>query len=195
MKSTFTLLWLDSMQRRLSHAVASISFVRHQTTPPPPPPSGTSFNSGASSSESSSTSPNEEGGDGKHFHHQRFLAAVKDRNFSEAQSYATVFIQQRWKPEYNLPALAVLVCAMVWYWIAWTLRSVKRKCQALEATVEKEVHELEQMMTSMSEKWRREMAKASGDMKLMMAKNSELTADIDRMTTALRRCHVRPVSS
>lgn len=125
----------------------------------------------------------------------KFISAMKDRNFTEAQSHAAVFIQQQWREEYNVPAAWVLMCLVVWYWIAWTRRSVERKCAAMEAAAEKEVRETVQMVQSIAEQWKSDMLKASTEMKLMIAKNSELTGDIDRMTTALRSCQVRPSSS
>lgn len=117
---------------------------------------------------------------------QKILSAVKERNFQEAQTQAAVFVQQQWREEYNIPAAFTVMCLVVWYWIAWANRSVHRRCAALEAASEKESREVVQLMKAAAEQCRSDILKASTDMKLIIAKNSELTADIDRMTSALR---------
>lgn len=123
------------------------------------------------------------------------FVAMKEGNFADLQNHATAYFQRRWKEEYNLPAGLVIIALVVWYWIAWTERSIKRKCAAMEATAEKEVQDTLNMVQKMVEHYKSEMLKASTDMKLNMAKNAELIAEIDRLTAALRSCQVRPPSS
>lgn len=123
------------------------------------------------------------------------FAAMKEGNFTDMQNQATAYFQQRWREEYNLPAGLVIIALVIWYWIAWTNRSIKRKCAAMESATEKEVQDTLNIMQKLVEQFRSEMMKASTDMKLNMAKNAELIADIDRMTAALRSCQVRPQSS
>eukprot|EP00796_Vickermania_ingenoplastis_P013292 gene13292-9130_t len=125
----------------------------------------------------------------------KLVSAVRQRNFSEAQTQAAALFQQKWREEYNLPAAFTLICLVVWYWIAWAHRSVQRKCAALEAAAEKDVRETVQVVQSISEQWRSDMLRASTEMKLIIAKNSELTGDIDRLTTALRGCQQYGLSS
>lgn len=120
---------------------------------------------------------------------QKILDVVKEK-VSDAQVQATILIQQQWKEEFNVPAGFIVGCLIVWYWIAWTLRSVHRRCAAMEAAAEKESREAVQLVQNISSQWKSDMLKASTEMKLIIAKNSELTGDIDRLTTALRNCKV-----
>lgn len=110
----------------------------------------------------------------------------------KAQNKASSFAETQWKEEYNLPGAAVFFCLLVWYWIAWSHRSINRKCAAMEAAVEKESLETIQMVEKIANQLKSDMSSAGADMKLTIAKNGELTGNIDQMTTALRSCQVRP---
>lgn len=123
------------------------------------------------------------------------FAAMKEGNFTDLQNHAAAYFQQRWKEEYNLPAGLVIISLIVWYWIAWTNRSIKRKCAAMESMTEKEVQDTRNTVQKMVDQYKSDMLKASTDLKLNMAKNAELIAEIDRLTAALRSCHVQPSSS
>lgn len=120
---------------------------------------------------------------------QKIITVMRER-VQEAQSQASRLIEQQWREEFNLPAGFVLMCVVVWYWISWTWRSVNRKCAAIEAAAEKEAREAVQLVQKVSTQWKTDMLKASTEMKLIIGKNSELTGDMDRMTTALRNCKV-----
>ncbi|CAJ1033378.1 hypothetical protein Q4I30_006470 [Leishmania utingensis] len=123
------------------------------------------------------------------------LDAVKKRDFSAVQTHATKLVQSQWREEYNVPAACVVVFFVMWYWIAWTRRSIRRKCEATEACVRQQTDEMVEIVRNMTEKWKYDMAKANRQMQGIIDKNSELTRDIDRMTTALRSCSIRPTAA
>ncbi|KAK7197567.1 hypothetical protein NESM_000706900 [Novymonas esmeraldas] len=120
------------------------------------------------------------------------MDAVKKRDFNAVQSHATRLVQSRWREEYNVPAACIIVFTVMWYWIAWTRRSVRRRCEATKASVHQQTEEMVEVVRSMTERWRGDMAKANTQMQGIIDKNSELTRDIDRLTTALRSCSIRP---
>lgn len=120
------------------------------------------------------------------------IDAVKKRDFNAVQTHATRLVQRQWKESYNVPAACIVVFVVVWYWIAWSRRSIRRKCEALKASTRQQTEEMVEVVRSMTEKWKGEMAKANQQMQGIIDKNSELTRDIDRLTTALRSCSVRP---
>lgn len=196
-----------------SVALASLSRMKHDSSHSGDTPSASSTSSTEkrsnplSGSESASPSSSFEGGTSTNSTGQKdgptmgnagtepLFAAMKEGNFTDMQNHATAYFQQRWKEEYNLPAGLVIIALVVWYWMAWTNRSIKRKCAAMESATEKEVLDTLNTMQKLVDQFKSEMVKASTDMKLNMAKNAELIADIDRMTAALRSCQVRPQSS
>ncbi|GET91310.1 hypothetical protein, conserved [Leishmania tarentolae] len=125
-------------------------------------------------------------------HAGEVMDAVKKRDFNAMQTHATKLVQSQWKEEYNVPAACVFIFIVMWYWIAWTRRSIRRKCEATKACVKQQTDEMVAIVRSMTEKWKADMAKANKQMQGIIDKNSELTRDIDRMTTALRSCSIRP---
>lgn len=131
------------------------------------------------------------GGDYK-FPTTEVIDAVKKRDFTAVQSHATRLVQHQWRESYNVPAACIVVFAVVWYWIAWSRRSIRRKCEALKASTKMQTEEMVEVVRNMTEKWKGDMAKANQQMQGIIDKNSELTRDIDRLTTALRSCSIRP---
>ncbi|KAG5471527.1 hypothetical protein LSCM1_01621 [Leishmania martiniquensis] len=123
------------------------------------------------------------------------MDAVKKRDFNAVQTHATRLVQSQWREEFNVPAACVVVFVVMWYWIAWTRRSIRRKCEAAKASVKQQTDEMVEMVRSMTEKWKGDMVKANRQMQGIIDKNSELTRDIDRMTTALRSCSIRPTAA
>ncbi|CAG9579490.1 conserved hypothetical protein [Leishmania major strain Friedlin] len=123
------------------------------------------------------------------------MDAVKKRDFNAMQTHATKLVQSQWKEEYNVPAACVVIFIVMWYWIAWTRRSIRRKCEATKASVKQQTDEMVEIVRNMTEKWKVDMAKANKQMQGIIDKNSELTRDIDRMTTALRSCSIRPTAA
>ncbi|KAG5497745.1 hypothetical protein JKF63_04012 [Porcisia hertigi] len=123
------------------------------------------------------------------------LDAMKKRDFNAVQTHATKLVQSRWREEYNVPAACVVIFAVMWYWIAWTRRSVRRKCEAIKASTKQQTEEMVKIVRDMTERWKSDMAKANKQMQGIIDKNSELTRDIDRMTTALRSCSIRPTAA
>lgn len=123
------------------------------------------------------------------------LHAVKSGDFSKVQSQATKLMQGSWKEEYSIPAACVVVFIITWYWIAWTRRSTRRRCAILEASLQKEAEQTVEMVKNVTGKWKLELAKSNDRMLDVIDKNSMLTGDIDRMTTALRSCSIRPTPS
>lgn len=120
------------------------------------------------------------------------LQAVKSGDINRMQDTAARLVQSKWKEEYTLPAACVVVFIILWYWVAWTRRSVRRKCAAAEAAVRQEAQETVEMVRSLTEKWRKDLNKSNERMKAVIEKNSDLTGAVDRMTTALRSCSIRP---
>lgn len=120
------------------------------------------------------------------------MSAVKKGDFNAMQSHATRLVQSQWREAYNVPAACVVIFVVMWYWIAWTRRSIRRKCEAMKAAVKQQTEEMVDIVRGMTEKWKGDMAKANKQMQGIIDKNSELTRDIDRMTTALRSCSIRP---
>ncbi|TPP41317.1 Adaptor complexes medium subunit family protein [Leishmania donovani] len=123
------------------------------------------------------------------------MDAVKKRDFNAMQTHATKLVQSQWKEEYNVPAACVVIFIVMWYWIAWTRRSIRRKCEATKASVKQQTDEMVEIVRNMTEKWKVDMSKANKQMQGIIDKNSELTRDIDRMTTALRSCSIRPTAA
>lgn len=123
------------------------------------------------------------------------MDAVKKRDFNAMHTHATKLVQSQWREEYNVPAACVVIFIVMWYWIAWTRRSIRRKCEATKASVKQQTDEMVEIVRSMTEKWKADMAKANKQMQGIIDKNSELTRDIDRMTTALRSCSIRPTAA
>ncbi|KPI82710.1 hypothetical protein ABL78_8279 [Leptomonas seymouri] len=151
-------------------------------TPRTPPPAA---NPSATSSESG----------GYHFPANEVLDAVKNRDFNTVQVHASRLVQSRWREAYNVPAACIIIYIVVWYWIAWSRRSIRRKCEAVQASVKQQTEEMVDIVRGMTEKWKADMAKANRQMQGIIDKNSELTRDIDRMTTALRSCSIRPTAA
>lgn len=123
---------------------------------------------------------------------EEVLDAVKKGDFNRMQSHATQLVQSRWKDEYSVPAACAVIFLVMWYWVAWTRRSIRRRCAAVEASVQQKSEEMVESVRSMTQKWSSDMTKANAQMQGIIDKNSELTKDIDRMTTALRSCSIRP---
>jgi hypothetical protein len=138
----------------------------------------------------SSARSSEQGG--YHFPTNEVIDAVKKRDFNAVQTHASRLVQSQWKEVYNVPAACIVVFVVMWYWIAWSRRSIRRKCEALKASTKQQTEEMVEVVRGMTEKWKTDMAKANQQMQGIIDKNSELTRDIDRMTTALRSCSIRP---
>ncbi|CAD2213476.1 hypothetical protein ADEAN_000091700 [Angomonas deanei] len=126
---------------------------------------------------------------------EEVLNAVKKGDFNMVQTHATKLVQQQWKEEYTLPAAFVLLFLFCWYWWAWSRRSIRRKCETIRASVQDEADQTVDQIRGLTEKWKKDITKADDQMKVIIDKNSELTKDIDRMTTALRSCSIRPTST
>lgn len=120
------------------------------------------------------------------------LQAVRSGDINRIQDTATKLVRSQWREEYTLPVACAVVFVILWYWVAWTRRSVRRKCAAAEAAVRQEAKETVELIRGLTQKWSRDLAKSDEQMKAIIEKNSTLTADIDRMTTALRSCSIRP---
>lgn len=126
------------------------------------------------------------------FRPEEVLNAVRSGDIAKIQTTATTLVQHKWKEEYTFPAACLVVFTILWYWVAWTRRSVRRKCAATEAAVRLEAQETVDKMRNLTERWGKDIAKSDEQMKVIIEKNSALTADVDRMTTALRSCSIRP---
>ncbi|KAG5471859.1 hypothetical protein LSCM4_03419 [Leishmania orientalis] len=143
----------------------------------------------------SSAAQNSAKSDAYRFPANEVMDAVKKRDFNAVQTHATKLVQSQWREEFNVPAACVVIFVVMWYWIAWTRRSIRRKCEAAKASVKQQTDEMVEIVRSMTEKWKCDMAKANRQMQGIIDKNSELTRDIDRMTTALRSCSIRPTAA
>lgn len=121
--------------------------------------------------------------------------AVKKRDFNTVQTHASRLVQSQWKEAYNVPAACIVIFAVMWYWISWSRRSIRRKCETMKASTKQQTEEMVDIVRTMTEKWKTDMAKANQQMQGIIDKNSELTRDIDRMTTALRSCSIRPTAA
>lgn len=130
-----------------------------------------------------------------HFPANEVLDAVKKRDFNTVQTHASKLVQSQWKEAYNVPAACIVIFVVMWYWIAWSRRSIRRKCEAMVASTKQQTEEMVDVVRNMTEKWKTDMAKANQQMQGIIDKNSELTRDIDRMTTALRSCSIRPTAA
>lgn len=126
------------------------------------------------------------------FRPEEVIKAVRSGDIAKMQTTATELVQHKWKEEYTLPAACVVVFLVSWYWVAWTRRSVRRKCAAMVAATRQEAAETVKLVHSLTEKWGKDITKSNEHMKAIIEKNSALTADIDRMTAALRSCSIRP---
>ncbi|EPY35715.1 hypothetical protein STCU_00959 [Strigomonas culicis] len=62
----------------------------------------------------------------------------------------------------------------------------------MRATIQEEADQTVERVGNLVKEWKKNMSKANEQMKKIIDKNSELTKDIDRMTTALRSCSIRP---
>ncbi|KPA74573.1 putative mitochondrial hypothetical protein [Leptomonas pyrrhocoris] len=140
-----------------------------------------------------SASGGEQGG--YHFATNEVLDAVKKRDFNAVQTHASKLVQSQWRESYNVPAACIIIYIVMWYWIAWRRRSIRRKCEAIMASTKQQTEEMVDIVRNMTEKWKCDMAKANQLMQGIIDKNSELTRDIDRMTTALRSCSIRPTAA
>ncbi|EPY22218.1 hypothetical protein STCU_08292 [Strigomonas culicis] len=127
-----------------------------------------------------------------HFPTEDLLRAVKSGDFGKVQSHATELVQNKWRDEYSVPTACVVIFLVFWYWWAWTRRSIRRKCDAMRATIQEEADQTVERVGNLVKEWKKNMSKANEQMKKIIDKNSELTKDIDRMTTALRSCSIRP---
>lgn len=154
-----------------------------KTTAPPPPPPPPAADAAAAKSNAQ---------EDYHFPTNEVLDAVKKRDFNAVQTHASKLVQSQWKEAYNVPAACIVIFVVMWYWIAWSRRSIRRKCEAMTASTKQQTEEMVDIVRGMTEKWKTDMAKANQQMQGIIDKNSELTRDIDRLTTALRSCSIRP---
>lgn len=127
-----------------------------------------------------------------HFPTQEALRAVKKGDIGAVQGLAADLISHKWHEDYSVPAACTFIFFVVWYWIAWARRSVRRKCEAAEARTRQEADQTVETVAAMVQKWKRDMDRTMTQTKGIINKNRDLASDIDRMTTALRSCSIRP---
>lgn len=127
-----------------------------------------------------------------HFPAKDVLNAMKAGDFGKVQNHATDLVQHKWKEEYSVPTACAVIFLVLWYWVAWSRRSIRRQCRQLEAAMELEASETVELVRSLTQKWRRDISKSNDQMQGIIDKNSALTGDIDRLTTALRSCTIHP---
>ncbi|CCW65729.1 unnamed protein product [Phytomonas sp. EM1] len=126
---------------------------------------------------------------------QDVLRAVKGGDFAKMQLQATKLVQESWNDKYSVSLACIIVLATMWYWIAWTRRSIRRKCAAIEAAVQQDSETTLELVRNLTTKWERDLKRTNERMEDIIDKNSDLTETIDHMTTALRSCISRPLPS